>query len=250
MTNLQSLKLSDLLPSSIMGDETVRAIAASVDNELQAITACINEIIMLPRIDELPADVVDHLAGQLHVDYYEPLGLDLDKRRALVKSSLTWHRRKGTKSVLEEVIRILFLDDFEIEEWYEYGGEPYFFRLIFRDKVFSWEQYQSLLRAVYELKNVRSWLESVKRYFETEGTIYWGAAGRQVKKYTIDNTVPPDQVVRSADVYAACVGKQSKRYEIFANMPALTVDAAETSVGVVYKRVSKINIGSSQEVIA
>lgn len=104
---------------------------------------------MLPRIDELPEELVDLLAWQFHVDYDEPLGLDLDKKRALVKNSFSWHRRKGTKSVLEEIIRILNFEDFKIEEWYVYGGEPYFFRLNINGRIATREDYKGIVMAVF-----------------------------------------------------------------------------------------------------
>lgn len=213
MIRLDELKLSDLLPSSIRDDKEISAIAAALDKELQSITACINEIVLLPRIDELPEDIIDSLAWQFHVDFYEPLGLDINKKRALVKSSLSWHRHKGTKSVLEEIIRILFLEDFEIEEWYEYGGEPYFFRLIVNDTINDEETYKSLIRAVHELKNVRSWLEGLKFLQQAQSTVYIGTTVKHVKRYRA-KTELVYPVAASAKIYTGVAIKHVRRCKI------------------------------------
>ena len=125
MIKLHELKLSDILPERLKTDEILSLVNA-LDGELQQITKAIEEVIMMPNIRGQPEDIVDSLAWQLHVDFYEPLGLDLDRKRALVENSLRWHMHKGTKYVLEEMIRILFFDNFKIEEWFEYGGRPYF----------------------------------------------------------------------------------------------------------------------------
>ncbi len=162
MIRLEDLKLLDLLPSSITGDGTVRAMAAALDNELQSITRCVNEIVMLPRIDELPSDIVDSLAWQFHVDFYEPLGLSLDIRRALVKNALIWHRRYGTKSVLVEIIKLMFFDNFTIEEWFEYGGRPYCFRInVNATNLFiSIATQKDAVEKIFFFKNLRSHLDA------------------------------------------------------------------------------------------
>ena len=184
MIRLEELKLSDLLPGMMKTPE-VLAISAALDQELQEITAAIGEALILTRIDELPENLVDLLAWQFHVDFYEPLGFDLDKKRALVKNSFIWHRYKGTKYVLEEMIRTLFLDEFKIEEWFEYGGEPYFFRIISSDSITDARQYHDLIRAIFTLKNERSWLERITMTRKLEGTIFIGSVGRHVRRSKI-----------------------------------------------------------------
>ena len=130
MTSLEQLSLLDLLPSSMLGDEDIEALVKALDPELQAITKRIIDVIMIPRIDEMPEDIIDSLAWQFHVDFYEPLGMNLNKKRELVKNSLIWHRYRGTKYVLEEMIRILYTENFLIREWFEYDGDPYYFRIV------------------------------------------------------------------------------------------------------------------------
>jgi hypothetical protein len=47
----------------------------------------------------------------------------------------------------------------EVVEWYEYGGRPYFFKVVASSALNDPFIYDRVLRTVYELKNVRSWLE-------------------------------------------------------------------------------------------
>jgi len=213
MTSLDALKLVDLLPSRIT-DEYMEALSYALDPELQEITAAIQEAVIMTRINELSEDLVDLLAWQLHVDFYEPLGLDLDRKRALVKNSLIWHRHKGTKYVLESMIRILFFDNFKIEEWFEYGGEPYFFRLVSHDVITNPAQYKDLIRAIYELKNERSWLEGLRFNRENEGTVFVGMVGRRIRRFQIDGTLPSESEVAPIASYIGSVGKQTRRYMI------------------------------------
>ena len=160
MINLDVLKLLDLLPSRIT-DKEMEALAYALDPEMQEITKAIEEIIIMPRIRYQPENIVDNLAWQLHVDFYEPLGLDLDKKRTLVEVSLDWHRRKGTKSVVEEIMLLLFFPNFRVEEWFEYDGKPYFFRAIIGSEPLNQEQLEEAIKAIYITKNERSWLDYI-----------------------------------------------------------------------------------------
>ena len=163
MTNM--IKLSEILPERLKTPE-ILALVNALDPELNKITEAIGEVTIMPNIRGQPENIVDSLAWQLHVDFYEPLGLNLDKKRALVVNSLMWHRHKGTKYVLEDMIRLLFFERFSVEEWFEYGGRPYFFRLNIRDEPLPREVSKNLLDAINALKNERSWLDYVA--FETE----------------------------------------------------------------------------------
>lgn len=165
MIDLDVLRLLDILPARIT-DKEMEALSYALDPELQEITDAITEAIIMPRIDELNEKLVDLLAWQLHVDFYEPLGLDLDVKRKLVKNSLIWHRYKGTKYALESMIRVLFFDDFSVDEWFEYDGRPYFFRIVSNVSFTGsaaelWARHRELFLAIWELKNERSWLDYI-----------------------------------------------------------------------------------------
>jgi len=274
-TNLQDLKLSDILPERLKTAD-ILALVNALDIELQEITKAIEEIIIMPRISEQPEDIVDSLAWQLHVDFYEPLGLNLDKKRALVENSLIWHKHKGTKYALESLIRTLFFENFKIEEWFEYGGKPYFFRLISWDSLREKEQYNDLIRAIYELKNVRSWLEGLRFIRQNQGTIYFGQVGRHTRKFEIDETSPQVEVA-PVIMHFGIAGKHVKRFEVNGTLPtrskiepmtahigvvgkhicrfiipagdiAVKIEDTEISTGLASRYISKTIIGSSEEV--
>ena len=211
MIKLDELSMLDILPSSLKDDQDIQALSNAMDRQMQEITKEISSVILLPRIDELPEEIVDFLAWQFHVDFYEPLGLDAEKKRSLVKNSISWHRRKGTKSVLEEMLRILFLENFKLEEWFEYGGEPYFFRLIIQDSLESEQTYNEMIRAIHELKNVRSRLEKIGLTRETNCNIYLGQAGKHRKYFRIQAQT---QASIAMQIHTAHAFKHLKRTKI------------------------------------
>lgn len=159
--DIESISLLDILPNSILTDPQITAAAKALDTELQSVTRATVETLHLPRIDELPEAVVDLLAWQWHVDFYEPLGMDIDTKRRLVKESIAWHRAKGTPAAIEAVASAAF-DKTTVKEWYEYGGKPYYFKIVTEYVTTDKEVLNRLHRAVDSVKNVRSWLEEIE----------------------------------------------------------------------------------------
>ena len=93
MNDLQNLNLIELLPTSIASDETIRNICNAIAEKLQTINEKAELVLLLPRLDQLPETLVDELAWQYHVDFYD-YAADINKKRALVRKAIDWHRRK------------------------------------------------------------------------------------------------------------------------------------------------------------
>lgn len=159
--DIESISLLDILPNSILTDPQITAAAKALDAELQSVTRATVETLHLPRLNVLTEAVVDLLAWQWHVDFYEPLGMDIDTKRRLVKESIAWHRMKGTPAAIEAVASAAF-DKTTVKEWYEYGGKPYYFKIVTEDVTTDKDTLNRLRRAVDSVKNVRSWLEEIE----------------------------------------------------------------------------------------
>ncbi|MDD4599612.1 hypothetical protein SDC9_04130 [bioreactor metagenome] len=174
MVDISAIRLIDLVPPSIRDDPEVQAAVAALESELQAVTAAIPIVLLISRIDELAEDVIDALAWQWHVDFYEP-GISLAQKRSLVKTSIAQHRRKGTPWAVEQVVKAI-LNDAVVQEWFDYGGEPYYFRVIKINGQVTAEMYPRLKKAIDTVKNTRSWLEGLSLHREMFGTVYTGGA--------------------------------------------------------------------------
>ena len=159
--DLQSVSLLDILPPNLLADKKINAAARALDDELQKITAATRNALLLPRLDELSEDVIDLLAWQWHVDFYEPVGMDIDTKRRLIKNSIAWHRIKGTPAAVEQVVSAVF-DTSHVQEWFEYGGKPYYFKVITEDVTTDPNVLARMRRAINAAKNTRSWLETIE----------------------------------------------------------------------------------------
>ena len=158
--DIQKVSLLDILPDSILADKKIQATAIALDTELQRVTEAVTQVLHLPRLDVLPEAVVDLLAWQWHVDFYEPISMDLEIKRKLVKESIAWHRIKGTPAAVEKVISTVFGKS-SVQEWFEYGGEPYRFRITASGFNHTEKNTKDIIRAVEMTKNTRSRLEGI-----------------------------------------------------------------------------------------
>ncbi|OLS34227.1 phage tail protein I [Alkalihalophilus pseudofirmus] len=151
--------LLDLLPPSLKHDPDIIAASRAIDTGFLLLADEVNNLILLPRVNELSEDLLDHLAYYLHVDFYDR-SLEIETKRKLVKDSLYLHQIKGTPKAVEHLIETLF-DEGQVQEWFEYGGEPYTFRVITSNPTVSNERASEFIRALDSVKNMRSHLESV-----------------------------------------------------------------------------------------
>ena len=152
--------LKKTLPSSIAGDQTVQDISDSIQPQLNKACLDIASVLLLPKLDTLPEDIVDSLAWQYHVDFYRD-SFPLATKRKLVRTAIERHRRKGTPAAVEEIVRTVYKDSI-VEEWFEYGGEPYWFRILLTANTAApLLSMNELLALVNEYKSFRSHLEGV-----------------------------------------------------------------------------------------
>ena len=193
--DLQSTSLLDILPANLLADEQINAAARALDTELQKITAATKEALILPRIDELSEEVIDLLAWQLHVDFYEELTSLTEKRNA-VKQSIAMHRVKGTRMAVELALHMVYKSG-EVSEWFEHGGRPYYFRVRFiYPETIRTEDVDRVIRIINTVKNTRSWLEGIEFTRPVRIRQYSGVAISTNKTYRLMQQTAKNTVLR------------------------------------------------------
>lgn len=209
--NRQDYCIADWLPESLNRDN-LREVAQVIDEKLHELDA-LNELICLyPRIDELSSELVDALAIHFHVDFYDQ-NLSLDKRRALVKNSIRWHMKKGTKAAVEEMVQTVF-EGGRVTEWFEYNGEPYHFKIdLLEAPGISQENIDTVVRLVKAVKNTRSWLDSVGFFRKITGPVYMGGAPMIHKSYSVGPAQIHD-TTNAGGYYMGAIPHTHKSYRV------------------------------------
>ena len=98
--------------------------------------------------------------ADMHVDWYD-YDMPLKVKREVVKNSVRVHKRMGTKYAVETALGSVWPES-EVEEWFEYGGEPHHFRIVCDvTESYITVSFKRLVQAVYMYKRLSSHLESV-----------------------------------------------------------------------------------------
>ena len=182
MNNIEDYFIHKNLPQSL-DKENVQEVAKVVDDTLLSFDKTIAEVLIYPAIDMLGSELINTLAIQMHCDFYDDT-LPLAVRRNLVKNSIAWHRIKGTPAAVEQMIQTVY-QTVVVEEWFDYGGEPFFFKVNLGDSQITTQKIKNLIKMINASKNVRSWLEVLRFSKSIDITRYLGCFADVHKKYEI-----------------------------------------------------------------
>lgn len=165
------------LPEALQNDESMAALARSIASALSARSDEIQNLLIYSRIDQLPEALLDILAYDFKVDWWDG-DYSLEEKRRTLKDSWRVHRMLGTKAAVETAISAIYPET-RVSEWFEYDGEPYHFRLLIDSTYEKVDplKHQRVLERVAYYKNLRSALDEVE-YYDAGGmaTQYFGAA--------------------------------------------------------------------------
>lgn len=120
------------------------------------------------HIDRLDEPMLDALAFDFKVDWWDET-YTLDEKRRTLKDSWRVHRMLGTKAAVETAIRAIYPET-EAREWFEYGGEPFHFRLyidlsdVMGDETRPWH----VMDRVNFYKSLRSHLDDIQFTMEAK----------------------------------------------------------------------------------
>ena len=148
------IALQDDASAAALGDITARLLARRPDE--------IGQLRIYPVIDQLPERLLDILAYDYKVDWWDP-DYTLEEKRRTLKDSWRVHKMLGTKAAVETAIRAIYPQT-EVQEWFEYeDGKPYHFKLsidltdTFGDETRPWR----VLERVNFYKSLRSHMDEI-----------------------------------------------------------------------------------------
>jgi Bacteriophage P2-related tail formation protein len=175
---IYEVSLLELLPSNLRDNPDIIAASQAVDPEFQTLAQMINKVLIYPNIDNLDSKMVDYLALETNADFYDQF-LPIENRKALVRDAYIHKYYKGTAYAVKQIIEDAFIPAV-IQEWFQYNGQPYHFRIYTGSSLPS-DQMSDITTAINAVKNVRSHLDSITAIRAINNNIYYGIANRQFK---------------------------------------------------------------------
>lgn len=184
MSDIDVTALVSTFPHALSGDEKQQALAHATAREIIRLVENLDLLTIYNRIDTLDEELLDILAYDFKIDWWNRTGT-IEEKRQLLKDHWKIHKILGTPEALKLAFATIF-ENAELKSWNEYGGNPYHFKL-FVDAGSSTPDYDKLINLVERLKyysNVRSKFDGATFRTEKNAKIYCGSALQNGTKIT------------------------------------------------------------------
>ncbi|WP_069997744.1 phage tail protein [Cellulosilyticum sp. I15G10I2] len=168
--NLNQLDLLSLQTNSMKSDKTTVALCEAINPQLNAID--VTKCIISSNIDTMSDAMLDEIATEKNIFWYDP-NAEIEIKRNLIKNCDKVFSFLGTNYAIEQVIKDYFGDGV-IEEWYEYGGAPYHFKVLTSNISVTGEKAEQFNAAVNKVKRLSTRLEEVLVNMVADLSVHYG----------------------------------------------------------------------------
>lgn len=182
MIDFYNGQITDLLPNYFSGKPEIEALGYAIREGTRLLYRYTEQAYLYSNFEQLPEKMLDLMAAELRTQYYEG-DLDIETKRKLIKNTLSWYMKAGTCEAVQELIETVFGIG-ELEEWFEFGGEPYTFKVAVSEDMTA-ERLNEFYRLVKKIKNARSRLLGFDRINQIKQACYVGGMASITKEVTI-----------------------------------------------------------------
>lgn len=174
MTELAKSRLIELLPPNLRPDARMQAICHALDRAFQRLMENMGRLVVLADLENQPEEIYDALALDLKVIGYRA-NMPLSQKRALILGARATQMDKGTVGRVEKLMNEVF-GDAELEEWFQYDGDPFMFRIVSSNPNLQDSDAVYFQSVLEQVKNLRSHLEEIVTRVGFDNSLYYGAA--------------------------------------------------------------------------
>ena len=147
-------------------DARTKAFAYACDRQIERLLKCAEKTKVWCDIENVDEKYLDYLAADSRaLFYYSELAPDV--KRELIINSPYWYMKLGTLTALEEMVTTVFGEG-KVEEWFQYGGEPYHFRIHVTNANVSSEQNKMFKEMLRGIKRLSAQLDAIEYIFQDE----------------------------------------------------------------------------------
>jgi phage tail P2-like protein len=212
MIKLNEAKITDALPRIVSAQPWVQALSAALFYQTGQLLDFAEQSQIYTNIDAAPEKVLDALAVQLKVEWYDSSAA-LDVKRTYIKTALSVQKHAGTAYAMRETIQTV-LPHTELVEWFNAEGDapPGTFDLITTDcltpEIAAW-----VPNMLAYTKNARSHLRRLTVRSTAPRGSYLAVVMRCTKRVQIANTLSGSGKARGT-VYSGVTMHCTRRMQI------------------------------------
>ena len=166
-----------LVPRFFLTDRNGYAFIKALEYLYERIDAIIDSgLAQLWDVQSMEEWRLDEMAWEMNVTWYD-YRADIETKRAVIAGAGAYRDRIGTPYAVEQAITDVFGTG-KVEEWFEYGGEPGYFRVLTTNVSALNENREKFVKLLEKVKNCRSLLENI--YYFGSGSTAGAHAGTKV----------------------------------------------------------------------
>lgn len=172
--SLRQARITDGLPRVLARQEWVIALSEALGLALGKTLDYTDESQIYTRLDTAPEAVLDVLAVDWKIDWYDT-ELTVEQKRRIVKTALTVRRLMGTAAAVKLQVHAIY-PEATVTEWFQYDGRPGCFRvsLPLPKEGITAAEYRRLKTGILTTKNERSHLDMIDIQHECEAVVITG----------------------------------------------------------------------------
>lgn len=156
-----------LFPRFILADKSGYALAKAIEKALHMLCDVIQTGIEIEKsVEKMPEWRLDEMAWELNALWYD-YDETLSVKRQQIAGAMAFYDRLGTPYAVLNAVNAVYGDG-TLMEWFEYGGDPYHFKVLTTDSTALTTKKAKFYALLSAVKSLRSVLDSVT-YYGAEG---------------------------------------------------------------------------------
>lgn len=194
MTNL--LEVGGLFQSTPpnLKDARTKAFMYACDRQIKKLLEQAEKAKVWCAIESVDEKYLDHMAADCRTLFYNS-SLDPDVKRKLIANSYYWYMKLGTSAAVEEILNIVLQNSYTfIQEWFDYNGQPYRFK-IKTNALLEKDSYEYFSDIIKKVKNERSQLDTIDLFRDISQDVYFGVANTSIYYPSIIQEAEQDKEV-------------------------------------------------------
>lgn len=180
---IYSTAWEELLPVPLKEDKRIYALATAVSEMKRRVAKEIYRARIWDALEGAPDEILDILAYDLHIEWYDVNAERAEKLKVLDGAAKT-HERMGTVNAVIDAVSAVFSGVLVLEEWFEYGGDPYSFRITLDGD----GDISTILSTINQSKRLSAWLDVLKILHRGSTGLYVGGTARIAGKACVTGT--------------------------------------------------------------
>ena len=169
---LKDVDLYKMLPAFMKADKFDKLLAEGMSNRFSKMAVEMERVVIVGYIDKLNEAELDQLAEDWNVFWYLK-SATLQQKREFIKDAPLVFSKLGTVWAVERVMNN-YLPESELKEWFDYGGEPHYFRFITNNTDILRTDIDAFLFVLEKIKRKSQWLDGIILELRAKGTMYPG----------------------------------------------------------------------------